>query len=107
MQRSESQTFAAACRVDDYLGCQRDLGRRVVLGDAEAEVERHRGQIYSFRAHKLQTYSVLQSKAALSGLDDKRVLLDGGATTLALGHWRITRMRQSRRHRCDNFETIL
>ena len=75
---------------DDYLGCQRDLGRRVVLGDAEAEVERHRGQIYSFRAHKLQTYSVLQSKVALSGLDDKRVLLRDGATTLALGHWRIT-----------------
>jgi hypothetical protein len=75
---------------DDYLGCQRDLGKRVVLGDAEAEVESHRGQIYSLRAHKLQTYSVLQSKVALSGLDDKRVLLCDGATTLALGHWRIT-----------------
>ena len=45
--------------------------------------------IYSFRSLQLSTYSITQSKIALSYCDDKRHILDDGITTLAHGHYKI------------------
>ena len=41
---------------------------------------------------KLDVYTLQQKKVALSNFDDKRYILDDGITTLAHGHYRISRI---------------
>ena len=72
---------------DDYKTCLFEQ-KNIKLGDENGK-EEHREKIYSFRSFKLTTYSVEQSKVALSFADDKRFILEDKITTLALGHYRI------------------
>ena len=69
---------------DDYKTCLFEQ-KNIKLGDENGK-EEHREKIYSFRSF---TYSVEQSKVALSFADDKRFILEDKITTLALGHYRI------------------
>ena len=41
------------------------------------------------RSHKHELYSETINKIALSAADDKRVILDDGISTLAIGHYRL------------------
>jgi hypothetical protein len=72
---------------DDYKTCLFEQ-KNIKLGDENGKVE-HKEKIYSFRSFNLTTYSVEQSKVALSFADDKRYILEDKITTLALGHYRI------------------
>ncbi len=72
---------------DDYKTCLFDK-KEIKLGDVTGNKE-HQSKIYSFRSFNLTTYSVEQSKIALSGNDDKRFILPDNIHTLALGHYRI------------------
>ena len=80
-------------RVDfsDYKTCLFDQ-KNIKLGDENGK-EEHREKIYSFRSFKLTTYSVEQSKIALSFADDKRYIMEDKITTLALGHYRIQELQ--------------
>ena len=73
---------------EDYKNC-RENKVIITLGDKTAEKEEHRETISSFRSLKLTTYSIEQTKIALSGNDDKRYILPDNNHTLALGHYRI------------------
>ena len=46
-------------------------------------------EIYGFKAKGLQTYSILQTKVALCGKDDKRILQENNRNTYAIGHYKI------------------
>jgi uncharacterized protein YeeX (DUF496 family) len=76
---------------DDYKTCLFDKVN-IKLGDANGKKE-HQDKIYSFRSFKLTTYSVEQSKVALSGNDDKRYIMPDNIETLALGHYRIQELQ--------------
>lgn len=72
---------------DDYKTCLFEQ-KNIKLGDENGK-EEHREKIYSFRSFNLSTYSVEQSKVALSFADDKRFIQEDKITTLALGHYKI------------------
>ena len=59
--------------IDNYLTALN--GKKVILDN-----------IYSFKAKGLQTYSIIGSKIALSGEDNKRILQDNKINTHAIGH---------------------
>jgi hypothetical protein len=88
-----SRHIANRVDFDDYKNCL--FNKEVIkLGDENGK-EKHKEKIYSFRSLKLTTYSVEQSKIALSGNDDKRFILQDNIHTLALGHYRIKDMTQN------------
>ena len=74
--------------MDDYRNCQANQVK-ITLGDKNALRPEHREPITSFRSLKLKTYTIEQTKIALSGDDDKRYILPDNNHTLALGHYRI------------------
>ena len=43
----------------------------------------------SFRSHLHEIYTETVRKVALSAEDDKRVVMDDGRATFAIGHWRL------------------
>jgi hypothetical protein len=45
-------------------------------------------KIYGFQSHLMKMYSMEYSKKALDFKDNKRILLEDGISTLAIGHWR-------------------
>jgi hypothetical protein len=45
------------------------------------------------KSGKLNFYTIIQTKVALSNFDDKRFILDDGITTLAHGHYKITEIK--------------
>ena len=73
---------------DDYKNCLFDK-TPLTLGCESSKNEEHKGKIYSFRSLNLITYSIEQSKVALSSNDDKRFILPDNIHTLALGHHQI------------------
>ena len=54
----------------------------------EIEYNKYRKPIYSFVSNKLTTYSIESGKIALSGKDDKRILMKDKIHTYALGHYK-------------------
>jgi hypothetical protein len=54
----------------------------------EIEYPKYRKPIYSFVSNKLTTYSIESGKIALSGKDDKRILMKDKIHTYALGHYK-------------------
>lgn len=73
---------------DDYKDCL-DTGKDIKLGD-ETSKPQHQEQIYTFISKQMTTYSILQSKIALSSRDDKRIPIDD-IYTLAIGHYKTLR----------------
>ena len=76
-------------RVDfqDYKDCLFNK-KPLILGSTSSK-EQHQDKIYTFRSLKLTTYSIEQSKIALSENDDKRYILEDNIHTLAIGHYKI------------------
>jgi hypothetical protein len=72
---------------EDYKNCV--MNNVVVrLGDKADKVE-HQEKIISFISHNLQTYSIEQSKIALSSNDDKRIpMKENRLMTYAHGHYK-------------------
>ena len=68
----------------DYKDCLFNK-KPLILGSQESNQE-HQEKIYSFRSLNLITYSIEQSKIALSCNDDKRYILEVNIHTLALGN---------------------
>ena len=71
----------------DYKDCLFNK-KSLILGSQDSNKE-HQEKIYSFRSLNLITYSIEQSKIALSCNDDKRHILEDNIHTLALGHYKI------------------
>jgi hypothetical protein len=69
----------------DYKDCLFNK-EAVEIGVKDSKFEE---KIYGFQSHKMKMYSLEYSKKALDFKDDKRVILEDGITTLALGHWRV------------------
>ena len=51
-------------------------------------------KMYVIRSHKHEVYTEEVNKVALSANDDKRVILKDGIHTLALGHYKLKRLKQ-------------
>ena len=71
----------------DYKDCLFNK-KPLILGTTENK-DQHKEKIYTFRSLKLVTYSIEQSKIALSSNDDKRYILDDDIHTYAHGHYKI------------------
>lgn len=71
---------------EDYQECLFS-GKSVRLGDTDGK-ENHHDKIYSFKSINMVTYSIEQSKVTLSSKDDKRIPMDDGIHTYAIGHFR-------------------
>ena len=78
-----------ANRVDfqDYKNCLFNK-TPLILGTTENK-DQHKEKICTFRSLKLVTYSIEQSKIALSSNDDKRYILPDNIHTYAHGHYKI------------------
>jgi hypothetical protein len=72
---------------NDYKDCVMD--NKVIRLGANAEKPEHQEKIISFISHNLKTYSIEQSKIALSSNDDKRIPMpENRLMTYAHGHYK-------------------
>jgi hypothetical protein len=75
-------------RIDfnDYKTCLFD--ETIITLGKDNNDGKYKDKIYSFVSHKLATYSVESGKIALSGKDDKRILMKDKIHTYAIGHYK-------------------
>ena len=72
---------------EDYYDCV--MNNKTIKLGAEAEKPEHQEKIISFISHNLRTYSIEQSKIALSSNDDKRIpMKENRLFTHAHGHYK-------------------
>ena len=79
---------------DDYKDCL--LNEKIISLGKETSKQQHQEKIYTFVSHNMKTYSVEQSKIALSWKDDKRILMSHNKDlTYALGHYKTKEMNRT------------